>query len=101
MYGSTALGTPCPSGRSPGLMAAPVPTNRSGRRIPQILAAELSDPGNSVPKEMTVTENLSLHGARVTTVRRCLPQTRVLVPFLRDSLRAQARLGSCQRNGQG
>src|ERR1700720_1749515 len=28
MYGSTALGTPCLSGGSPGLMAAPFPTSR-------------------------------------------------------------------------
>ena len=74
MYGSTALGTPCLSGRSPGLMVAPIsngrPDGRSGRRIPQILLAELSRPDESVSKEMTFTENVSLHGARVVTVRR-------------------------------
>jgi len=82
-------------------MAAPVPTSRSGRRMPQILAAELSDPDKSVPKEMTFTENLSLHGARVTTVRRWLPETRVLITFLRDSLRSEGRVVYCQRKGGG
>ena len=86
-------------------MAAPVPTSRSdgrsGSRIPQKLAAELSDPVKSVPKEMTFTENVSLHGARVVTVRRWLPETRVLVTFLRDGLRSEARVVYCQRKGSG
>ncbi len=86
-------------------MAAPVPTSRSdgrsGRRIPQVLAAELSDPDKSVPKEMTFTENMSLHGARVATLRRWLPETRVLVTFLRDGLRSEGRVVYCQRKGSG
>ena len=86
-------------------MAAPVPTSRSDgrseKRIPQILAAEISISEESVPKEMTVTENLSLHGARVTTVRRWLPETRVLVTVLRDSLQSEGRVVYCQRKGGG
>jgi len=86
-------------------MAARIPTSRSdgrsGRRIPQILAAELSDPDKSVPKEMTFTENMSLHGARVATVRRWLPETRVLVTFLRNGLRSEGRVVYCQRKGSG
>jgi len=86
-------------------MAARIPTSRSdgrsGRRIPQILAAELSDPDKSVPKEMTFTENMSLHGARVATLRRWLPETRVLVTFLRNGLRSEGRVVYCQRKGSG
>jgi hypothetical protein len=86
-------------------MAALVPTSRSdgrsGRRIPQILAAELSDPDKSVPKEMTFTENMSLHGARVATLRRWLPETRVLVTFLRNGLRSEGRVVYCQRKRSG
>jgi hypothetical protein len=74
---------------------------RSGRRIPQILAAELSDADKSVPKEMTFTENVSLHGARVTTLRRWLPDTHVLVTFLWDGLRSEGRVVYCQRKGSG
>jgi len=86
-------------------MVAPVPTSRSdgrsGRRIPQTLAAELSDADKSVPKEMTFTENMSLHGARVATLRRWLPETRVLVTFLRNGLRSEGRVVYCQRKGSG
>ncbi len=42
---------------------------RSGRRIPQILPAELSPADESRLKEMTSTENVSPQGVRVTTVR--------------------------------
>jgi len=86
-------------------MVAPVPNSRSdgrsGRRIPQILLAELSRPDESVAKELTFTENVSLHGARVVTVRRWLPETRVLVIFLRNGLRSEARVAYCQRKKTG
>jgi hypothetical protein len=85
-------------------MAAPVSTSRSdgrsGRRIPQILAAELSRPNEPVP-EMTFTENVSTRGARVTTMRRWNPGTRVLVTFLRIGVRSEGRVAYCQRNESG
>jgi len=86
-------------------MVAPIsnsrPDGRSGKRIPQILLAELSRPDESVSKELTFTENVSLHGARVVTVRRWLPETRVLVIFLRNGLRSEARVAYCQRRETG
>ena len=86
-------------------MAAPVPTSRSdsrsGRRIPQILLAELSRPDESVSTELTFTENVSLHGARVVTVRRWLPETRVLVTFLRNGVRSEGSVAYCQRKETG
>ena len=51
-------------------MAAPVPTGRSERPIPKRLAAELSRPNESGPKEMRFTENVSPRSVCVTTVRR-------------------------------
>ena len=82
-------------------MAAPVPTRRSERRIPKRLAAELSHPDESVPKEMTFTENVSPRGARVTTVHRWQLGTRVLLTFCRDGIRSQGRIVYCQRVESG
>jgi hypothetical protein len=82
-------------------MAALIPSRRSERRIPQILAAEISLSEESVPEEMTVTENVSLHGARVTTARPWRPGTRVLVAFLWDGVRSEGRVTYCQRKGSG
>jgi hypothetical protein len=86
-------------------MAASVPAGRSDgrseRRISQILAAGLSCPDESLPKEMTFTENVSIRGARLTTVRRWHPGTRVLVTFHRNGVRSEGRVAYCQRNGSG
>jgi len=82
-------------------MAAPISTSRSGRRIPQILPAELSRADESGLKEMTSTENVSPQGLRVTTVRRWLPETRVLVTFLRSGVRSEGRVAYCQRKETG
>ena len=82
-------------------MAAPISTGRSGRRIPQILLAELSRLDESVSKEMTFTENVSPRGARVTTVRRWQPGTRVLVAFRQNGVPSQGSIVYCQRVESG
>ena len=82
-------------------MAAPIPSRRSERRISQILATEISISEESVPKETTVTENVSLHGARVITVRPWQTGTRLLVAFLWDGVRSEGRVTYCQRKGSG
>jgi len=78
-------------------MAAPIPSGRPERRIPQVLAAEVSLSEESVPEKTTVTENVSLHGARVTTVRPWQAGTRVLVTFLWAGVRSEGRVAYCQR----
>jgi hypothetical protein len=86
-------------------MAASVPTGRSdGRsegRILKRLAAELARPDKSVSREMTFTENVSIRGARLTTVRRWQPGTRVLVTFLRNGVRSEGKVAYCQRHETG
>jgi hypothetical protein len=82
-------------------MAAPIPSGRSEGRIPQILAAEVSLSEESVPKETAVTENVSLHGARVTTVRPWQSGTRVLVTFLWDGVLSEGKVAYCHRKGSG
>src|SRR5258706_10985490 len=82
-------------------MEAFVPTSRSGRRFSQVRAAELSCPDESVPQEVTFTENVSIRGAGVTTVRRWQPGTRVLVTFHRNGVRSEGKVAYCQRNESG
>jgi len=86
-------------------MAAPLSTSgsvgRSGRRIPQILPAELSPADESRLKEMTSTENVSPQGVRLTTVRRWQTGTRVLITFLRNGVRSEGRVAYCQRKETG
>jgi hypothetical protein len=86
-------------------MTATVPTRRpdgrSERRIPKRLAAELSRPDESVSKELMFTENVSPRGARVTTVGRWQPGTRVLVTFQCDGAPSQGRIVYCQRVESG
>jgi len=86
-------------------MAAPISTSRSdgrsGRRIPQILPAELSRSDESGPKETTFTENVSPQGVRITAVRRWLPETRVVVTFLRNGVRSEGRVAYCQHKESG
>jgi PilZ domain len=76
-------------------MVAPFPARRSERRISKILAAELSRPDQSVP-EVTLTENLSPRGVRLTTVQRWQPGTSVLVTFPQNGTRSQGRIVYCQ-----
>ena len=86
-------------------MTTPVPTGRSvgrfGRRIPKRLTAELSRPDEPMPKERTVTENVSSRGVRVSTVQRWQPGTPVLVTFLGDGVRSEGRVAYCQRKESG
>jgi len=86
-------------------MAPSVPTSRSdgrsGRRIPKRLTAELSRPGESVPKEMTFTENVSPRGVRLTTMQRWQPGTPVLLNFPQNGIRSQGRIVYCQRVESG
>jgi len=86
-------------------MAAPFHTGRSAgrfeRRIPQKLTAELSHPDASLPKERAFTENVSPHGARVTTGRPWQPGSRVLITFSEYDVLAQGRIVYCQRVESG
>jgi hypothetical protein len=86
-------------------MAAPHHTGRSDgrseKRIPQKLAAELSHPDASLPKESAFTENVSPHGARVATGRPWQPGSRVLITFPEYDILSQGRIAYCQRLENG
>jgi len=75
--------------------------SRSEKRIRQIWDAEVSLSDESVTREKTFTENVSLHGARVTTTRCWQPGTRVLVTLPRNGVRFEGRVAYCQRKASG
>ena len=80
-------------------MATRVPTrpdNRSERRIPKRLPAQLSEIGEPASKEMTFTENVSPRGARVSTVQRWQAGTQVLLTFLQNGIQSQGSIVYCQ-----
>ena len=86
-------------------MVTPFPTRRSDgrseRRIPQKLTAELSHPDESLAKERAFTENVSPHGARVTTGRPWQPGSLVLITFPEYDVWSQGRIVYCQRVESG
>jgi len=65
-------------------------------RIPTRVGLELSGPDETLTHEMTFTENVSRHGARVVTKRRWSPNDSVLVKLPQESLPSRARITYCQ-----
>jgi hypothetical protein len=86
-------------------MTAPFHTGRSDgrseRRIPQKLPTELSHPDEPLPRESAFTENVSPHGARVTTGRPWQPESRVLISFPEYDILSQGKIVYCQRVESG
>ena len=70
--------------------------HRMEARIPRRVGLELSGPDKPPIYEITFTENVSLHGARVVTKRRWSPNDCVLVKLPEDGLPARARISYCQ-----
>jgi len=69
---------------------------RMEARIPTRVGLELSDPDEPLIYEITFTENVSRHGARVVTKRCWSPNDRVLVKLPQESLPSRARITYCQ-----
>ena len=69
---------------------------RMEARIPTRVGLELSGPDESPIYEITFTENVSRHGARVVTKRRWSPNDSVLVKLPQESLPFRARITYCQ-----
>ena len=69
--------------------------HRMEARIPRRVGLELSGPDEPLIYEITFTENVSRHGARVVTKRRWSPNDSVLVK-LPQSLSCRARITYCQ-----
>ena len=69
---------------------------RMEARIPTRVGLELSDPVEPLIYEITFTENVSRHGARIVTKRRWSPNDSVLVKLPQECLPSRARITYCQ-----
>jgi hypothetical protein len=69
---------------------------RMEARIPTKVGLELSGPVEPLIYEISFTENVSGHGARVVTKRRWSPNDSVLVKLPQESLPSRARITYCQ-----
>jgi len=78
------------------LAALRKPEERMEARIPTRVGLELSGPDEPLIYEITFTENVSRHGARVVTKRCWSPNDSVLVKLPQESLPSRARITYCQ-----
>ena len=78
------------------LAALRKPEERTEARVPTRVGLELSGPDEPLIHEITFTENVSRHGARVVTKRRWSPNDSVLVKLPQESLPSRARITYCQ-----
>ena len=69
---------------------------RMEARIPTRVRLELSGPAEPLIYEITFTENVSRHGARVATKKRWRPNDSVLVKLPQECLPSRARITYCQ-----
>jgi hypothetical protein len=69
--------------------------HRMEARIPTSVGLELSGPDDP-NYEITFTENVSYHGARVVTKRRWNPNDSVLVKLPQEASPSRARITYCQ-----
>jgi hypothetical protein len=69
---------------------------RTEPRILTRVGLELSGPDEPLIYEITFTENVSRHGARVVTKRRWSPNDSVLVKLPQERLFSRARITYCQ-----
>ena len=65
-------------------------------RVPTAVGLELAGPDEPTIYEITFTENVSRHGARVVSKKRWHPNDNVLVKLPEECLPAQARITYCQ-----
>ena len=83
-------------------MLTKVTTPRGEKRIPMSLAVQLSGTLKSPGEETVFTENVSMRGARVVSIRRWQAEDRVNIKLLPGDFRAVARVAYCQRvRGEG
>jgi hypothetical protein len=78
----------------------PVPTGRFEKRIPRAVSVEIRPEDEGMPKEGTLTENVSLHGARVLMNREWRPGQHVLLISPKEGVWSRAQIVYCERVAQ-
>ena len=68
---------------------------RVEKRIPMAVAVQISGHAVQPGTEMTFTENVSAHGARVLSSRRWKPDDRLSIRTLTGNFEANARVAWC------
>jgi hypothetical protein len=74
-----------------------VPTGRFEKRIARAVTVEIRPEDEGMPKERTLTQNVSPHGARVLMNREWRPGQRVLLIFPREGVQTRAQVVYCHR----
>ena len=74
----------------------PVPTGRFEKRIARAVTVEICPEEEGMPKERTLTENVSPHGARVLMEREWRPGQRVMVMSPNEGVRALGQIVYCE-----
>jgi hypothetical protein len=78
-------------------MAGTFKSGRIEKRVPQTVAVQLTSERGAVPAELTFTENISDHGARVRSRWHWRAQEHVLFRSLPGDFHTPARITYCQR----
>src|SRR6267378_4891337 len=74
----------------------PVPTGRFEKRIARAVTVEIRPEDEGMPKETTLTENVSPHGARVLLDREWRPGQQVMVISPKEGVRARGQIVYCE-----
>jgi len=74
----------------------PVPTGRFEKRIARAVTVEIRPEDEGMPKERTLTENVSPHGARVLKEREWRPGQQVMVISPKEGVRALGQIVYCE-----
>ncbi len=70
-----------------------MPTGRFEKRIARAVTVEIRPEDEGMPKERTLTENVSPHGARVLIEREWQPGQQVMVISPKEGVRALGQIG--------
>jgi hypothetical protein len=74
----------------------PVPTGRFEKRTSRTVTVEIRPEDEGMPKERTLTENVSAHGARVLMDREWRPGQHVVVISPKEGVWARGQIVYCE-----